>query len=338
MNDTKTKEVDINRYDMHQSRRSSRLVEYSDVHKGDMVIDWDSGDSSLEGQPAVPQSLPNVDLEEAGDVSTITDTAAESSLFTYASSSKHCNSTEMRLTAANFLETIRESVLANNKSQEQLLQECKESSSSSVSSTSNGTVTSTLTLRDGSEDTSTTTNSTSTNDETSSLGEELKDEMTSRTPCSSTEKSSTDYSIDEAAPALAPVIPLPQPTITEVQSYNVHPMVVIHFGDHDNDGGDIHNDEISVSSSSHCSASSHSTISTNVMTHPSYEDVEKSLMKDEVYTKKSLEEDSRLKSYFKCFNMKDSPNSIKALFIGCFFGITISVIIIFSHLIFHMKH
>jgi hypothetical protein len=339
MNDTTTKEVDINRCNMRQSRRSSRLVEYSDVHKGDMVIDWDSGDSSLEGQPAVPESLLHVDLEDAGDVSTITDTAAESSLFTYASSSKHCNSTEMRLTAMNFLETIRESVLANNKSQEHLLQDCKESSSSSASSSSNGTVTSILTLRDGSEDTSTTTSSTSTHDETLSLGEEVNDDMTHRTPCSSTEKkSSTEYSMDEAALALAPVVPLPQPTIPQVQCSNVHPMVLIHFGDEDNDGGDIHNDEISVSSSSHCSASSHSTISTNVMTHPSYEDVEKSLMKDEAYTKKSLEEDSRLTSYFKCFNRKDSPNLLKALFIGCFFGITVSVIIIFSHLIFHTKH
>jgi hypothetical protein len=330
MDDAKTKEVDINWYDRRQSRRSSRLVEYSDVHKGDMVIDWDSGDSSFDGQPPVPESLPYGDLEEAGEVSTITDTAAESSLFTYTSSSKHCNSTELRLAAANFLETIRESVLANNKSQEQqLLQACKESSSSSVSSTSNRTLTSILTLRDGSEDSSTTTSSTSTHDETFRLGEELKDEMTS-----STHRSSIEHSMSKAAPA----IPLPQPTVTEAPSYNVHPMVVIHRCDNDNDVHDIHNDEVSLSSSSHCSASSHSTMSTNVLTHPSYEDVEKSLMKDEPFTKKLQEEDLRLKSYLKCFYIEDSRSLIKAVLIGCFFGVTTSAIIIFSHLIFHTKH
>jgi type III secretory pathway component EscV len=259
----------------------------------------------------VPESFPYGDLEEAGEVSTITDTAAESSLFTYASSSKHCNSTELRLAAASFLETIRESVLANNKSQgQQLLQACKESSSSLTSSTSNGTVTSTLTLRDGSEDSSTTTSS------------ELKDEMTS-----SPHRSSTEHSI-----------PLPQPTLTEAPSYSVQPMVVIHRGDNDNAVHDIHNEAVSVSSSSHCSASSHSTMSTNVLTHPSYEDVEKSLMKDEHFTRKLQEEDLRLKSYLKCFYMEDSRSLTKAVLIGCFFGVTTSVIIIFSHLIFHTKH
>jgi hypothetical protein len=336
--------VDLTQQDRRQGRRSSRLVEYAEVHKGDMVIDWDNDDSS-DGQPP-PESFSR-DLEEAGEVSTITDTAAESSLFTYASSSKQCNSNENRLAAANFLETIRESVLLNNsKSQGQ--QQCGEDSSSApASTTSNATKISLLTHhslfthRGGSEVTSTTGSSSSTHDGILKIKHEQNDGMTKSTLYSSTEESSTEQSIESciAAPNATTPIPLPQPMMA-AKSNNTHPFVVIH-----SNADDVHNDDhadvVSLSASSHCSASTHSTISTNIMTQPSYEDVEKSLMKEESFAKKTPEQEQRLHTYFCCLsktNEKDSHYMKKALLIGCFFGLSIGLIIIFSYLILHNKH
>eukprot|EP00590_Aulacoseira_subarctica_P001581 CAMPEP_0172420218 /NCGR_PEP_ID=MMETSP1064-20121228/6618_1 /TAXON_ID=202472 /ORGANISM="Aulacoseira subarctica , Strain CCAP 1002/5" /LENGTH=390 /DNA_ID=CAMNT_0013160089 /DNA_START=17 /DNA_END=1187 /DNA_ORIENTATION=+ len=345
-----------------QARRSSRLVEYEQVYKGDFIIDWNDDSSSSKeenkdmtlmvvetsSEAALNASSSSVNGE---DVSTITDTAAESSLFTYATSSKQTHTASLEdnapkhaaiaaVAAANFLETIRESVLlfaSNNNEKDHssytdalhdhgLINAIPSSTSTTATTTTSYTAKSTseqpsdIITKDHRLSTETFSTQPESNESSLvavSLPEEMQQKERKREeeetyPTTSTPISTTGTYINQNTVISKLVNNDRDP------NYSIYPIVVIHNDD----------DQVSVCSSA-CSISTHSTMSTHMVTQPSYHDVERSLIKEE-HSPKAQPSQIKVITSFACF-----PNEAfwKALLIGCFFGLTLGAIVIFSTLI-----
>jgi len=107
-------------------------------------------------------------------------------------------------------------------------------------------------------------------------------------------------------------------------NYSIYPVVVIHNDDN----------QLSVCSSA-CSISTHSTITTQMVTQPSYCDVERSLIKDEHSAKtQSLQ----VKAITSCACFRNEAYW-KALLLGCFFELTLrrSNCHILLHILIHFR-
>ena len=346
-----------------QARRSSRLVEYTQVYKGDMVIDWDDDSSSskeenkdmtlmvVETSSEAALNASSSSVEE--DVSTITDTAAESSLFTYATSSKQTHTVSLEdnapkhadvaaAAAAKFLETTRESVLllaSNNNEKDHssyadALYDDHGVINSIPSSTTTASTTSTrntpkITSEQHSDaiakDHRLSTETFSTQPESNesslvavSLQEEIQEgqqegqQEEETYPTTATPTSTTDAYIYRSTDVSKLADNDRDP------NYSIYPIVVIHNDD----------DQVSVCSSA-CSISTHSTMSTHMNAQPSYHDVERSLIKEE-HSDKTQPSQIKAITSFTCFC---NEAYWKALLIGCFFGLTLGAIVIFSTLI-----